>query len=111
MLTDVIIVFYSFFFFKQKTAYEMRISDWSSDVCSSDLLFAVAVVDEDGDDSHVRHFLRGIDLSGQDHAFRHAMAQFSGKDGIGAHSREQPEQHFGKAEASAAFGHHDVYTN
>src|SRR3546814_20902293 len=28
---------YYFFFFKQKTAYEMRISDWSSDVCSSDL--------------------------------------------------------------------------
>src|SRR3546814_5676900 len=33
-----------FFFFKQKTAYEMRISDWSSDVCSSDLaLQALAV--------------------------------------------------------------------
>src|SRR3546814_10564428 len=30
-------VFLFFFFFKQKTAYEMRISDWSSDVCSSDL--------------------------------------------------------------------------
>src|SRR3546814_6214273 len=29
-----------FFFFKQKTAYEMRISDWSSDVCSSDLVAA-----------------------------------------------------------------------
>src|SRR3546814_5707987 len=29
-----------FFFFKQKTAYEMRISDWSSDVCSSDLMRA-----------------------------------------------------------------------
>src|SRR3546814_6477603 len=29
-----------FFFFKQKTAYEMRISDWSSDVCSSDLLLS-----------------------------------------------------------------------
>src|SRR3546814_11610125 len=29
--------FVFFFFFKQKTAYEMRISDWSSDVCSSDL--------------------------------------------------------------------------
>src|SRR3546814_15361417 len=28
----------SFLFFKQKTAYEMRISDWSSDVCSSDLI-------------------------------------------------------------------------
>src|SRR3546814_7676132 len=34
------------FFFKQKTAYEMRISDWSSDVCSSDLL----AVSGDGDD-------------------------------------------------------------
>src|SRR3546814_6773177 len=31
---DVVMLF---FFFKQKTAYEMRISDWSSDVCSSDL--------------------------------------------------------------------------
>src|SRR3546814_5583178 len=31
-------VYFCFFFFKQKTAYEMRISDWSSDVCSSDLL-------------------------------------------------------------------------
>src|SRR3546814_5943278 len=31
-----------FFFFKQKTAYEMRISDWSSDVCSSDLAAAAA---------------------------------------------------------------------
>src|SRR3546814_1311196 len=30
-------VYVWFFFFKQKTAYEMRISDWSSDVCSSDL--------------------------------------------------------------------------
>src|SRR3546814_3742307 len=34
---------YSFFFFKQKTAYEVRISDWSSDVCSSDLLPHVVV--------------------------------------------------------------------
>src|SRR3546814_7850187 len=33
---------FSFFFFKQKTAYEMRISDWSSDVCSSDLLNGIA---------------------------------------------------------------------
>src|SRR3546814_5658868 len=30
-----------FFFFKQKTAYEMRISDWSSDVCSSDLVCSI----------------------------------------------------------------------
>src|SRR3546814_1476641 len=33
------------FFFKQKTAYEMRISDWSSDVCSSDLEELVLLVD------------------------------------------------------------------
>src|SRR3546814_7565405 len=33
----IISLFFRFFFFKQKTAYEMRISDWSSDVCSSDL--------------------------------------------------------------------------
>src|SRR3546814_15407426 len=34
----VCVCFFVFLFFKQKTAYEMRISDWSSDVCSSDLL-------------------------------------------------------------------------
>src|SRR3546814_8572502 len=41
---QVIDVFYLivFFFFKQKTAYEMRISDWSSDVCSSDLLTSLS---------------------------------------------------------------------
>src|SRR3546814_10735208 len=33
----IMICMFIFFFFKQKTAYEMRISDWSSDVCSSDL--------------------------------------------------------------------------
>src|SRR3546814_2528849 len=37
MMMCVRIMFVFFFFFKQKTAYEMRISDWSSDVCSSDL--------------------------------------------------------------------------
>src|SRR3546814_6667266 len=35
-----------FFFFKQKTAYEMRISDWSSDVCSSDLAGVAGVAFE-----------------------------------------------------------------
>src|SRR3546814_10460949 len=41
-----IVWFWSFFFFKQKTAYEMRISDWSSDVCSSDLATQDAPVHE-----------------------------------------------------------------
>src|SRR3546814_1249803 len=38
MWCDVSLIWFLFFFFKQKTAYEMRISDWSSDVCSSDLV-------------------------------------------------------------------------
>src|SRR3546814_8131686 len=37
------VYFVCFFFFKQKTAYEMRISDWSSDVCSSDLSASAAI--------------------------------------------------------------------
>src|SRR3546814_5998711 len=36
------------FFFKQKTAYEMRISDWSSDVCSSDLIHDLLPAGNDG---------------------------------------------------------------
>src|SRR3546814_2333196 len=38
MSSSALLYSFSFFFFKQKTAYGMRISDWSSDVCSSDLL-------------------------------------------------------------------------
>src|SRR3546814_8574177 len=37
MRCAILVFHFCFFFFKQKTAYEMRISDWSSDVCSSDL--------------------------------------------------------------------------
>src|SRR3546814_2865313 len=53
----------TFFFFKQKTAYEMRISDWSSDVCSSDLHENIAATVQVGQagaapgkiDRHVAH--------------------------------------------------------
>src|SRR3546814_1310695 len=38
LILDLYSVFIFFFFCKQKTAYDMRISDWSSDVCSSDLV-------------------------------------------------------------------------
>src|SRR3546814_11131605 len=51
-LVDVLYSYF-FFFFKQKTAYEMRISDWSSDVCSSDLS-----IDRCGPDGIVRFSLR-----------------------------------------------------
>src|SRR3546814_14701136 len=50
---------WNYFFFKQKTAYEMRISDWSSDVCSSDLRAAQP------DDRFLAHMRRGdiLDLA------------------------------------------------
>src|SRR3546814_8281231 len=44
MLMCFLCLFSFFVFFKQKTAYEMRISDWSSDVCSSDLQMTANVV-------------------------------------------------------------------
>src|SRR3546814_18743684 len=50
-----------FFFFKQKTAYEMRISDWSSDVCSSDLGQILALVEGHG----------GQDIVGVPRCLRH----------------------------------------
>src|SRR3546814_2441959 len=51
-LSLIVLIF--IFFFKQKTAYEMRISDWSSDVCSSDLLDALSVRREDFLEAHKR---------------------------------------------------------
>src|SRR3546814_5914761 len=53
-----------FFFFKQKTAYEMRISDWSSDVCSSDLQAPALIV------GHVA----GTDLPSAQILIRHAQS-------------------------------------
>src|SRR3546814_8765952 len=71
---------FCFFFFKQKTAYELRISDWSSDVCSSDLMLRLGCVGQHlvtdaavgdivfpqtkmvGDDSRHRRDAVGVDL-------------------------------------------------
>src|SRR3546814_7005265 len=50
-----------FFFFKQKTAYEMRISDWSSDVCSSDLLQVHGVEDHAARSAQAAHLRRAAD--------------------------------------------------
>src|SRR3546814_6512351 len=72
MLCDLFCCFcmVCFFFFKQKTAYEMRISDWSSDVCSSDLPGADVLGCALGSEirrtgSHIRH-QRGQYLDGGD---------------------------------------------
>src|SRR3546814_4172544 len=56
-------LFVCFFFFKQKTAYEMRISDWSSDVCSSDLR-------DDGFLGHVGPIWERVDEEGVTLAFQ-----------------------------------------
>src|SRR3546814_356440 len=54
----------SFFFFKQKTAYEMRISDWSSDVCSSDLGIpiteALTTIGDESTDVAIRRAISGM---------------------------------------------------
>src|SRR3546814_9158094 len=52
--------FMFFFFFKQKTAYEMRISDWSSDVCSSDLAAQAIPLGLARADELVDHHLRAV---------------------------------------------------
>src|SRR3546814_8484155 len=65
MYTCSFILFLLFFFFKQKTAYEMRISDWSSDMCSSDLggrAFLAAGADAFGPVADHARQLRGLDL-------------------------------------------------
>src|SRR3546814_15388298 len=56
-----------FFFFKQKTAYEMRISDWSSDVCSSDLIalsFSVVVATIVAHGFSISHVARWLGVTG-----------------------------------------------
>src|SRR3546814_10873826 len=82
---DVLLVlglFCCFFFFKQKTAYEMRISDWSSDVCSSDLI---------GEGPHLGHIVAGATLR-----------QYR-DEGLGKGSfSEQPAQEIGDLEIGRA---------
>src|SRR3546814_7832202 len=66
-----------FFFFKQKTAYEMRISDWSSDVCSSDL--------EDQDALAPGHKGGGLGLAGARRAGFELLAAIArGDEPLGA---------------------------
>src|SRR3546814_12983187 len=82
-------VFLCFFFFKQKTAYEMRISDWSSDVCSSDLFDSVNCVCDT--------------LIADARAYTHAFGLQIGLQ-RGAHFRV----HFGEQAAAATDG--NLYT-
>src|SRR3546814_5655983 len=71
------------FFFKQKTAYEMRISDWSSDVCSSDHIGTI-----------IENCSRGISLYPGDVIAHHVTAFFA-NDGK-AHANRTEERSVGK---------------
>src|SRR3546814_6996723 len=69
----------SFFFFKHKTAYELRISDWSSDVCSSDLEIleiGIARIDED----------RAADRVAPEHGALRPLQNFDARDHRGIES-------------------------
>src|SRR3546814_1580545 len=85
----VLSVFLSFFFFKQKTAYEMRISDWSSDVCSSDLprLLRIAEAAVHGEVAESLGERRPA-LERQDDAAHTAVAVVAGTDLGLVHARE-----------------------
>src|SRR3546814_4006616 len=63
-----------FFFFKQKTAYEMRISDWSSDVCSSDLIVVL-----EHPLTRIDYIKRVIGLPGDTIALRNGELSINGK--------------------------------
>src|SRR3546814_6567426 len=69
-----------FFFFKQKTAYAMRISDWSSDVCSSDLAARIAAVDRSvGLDEVIVAAEFGGAMHRRDDSRRHLLADQLGR--------------------------------
>src|SRR3546814_15745323 len=92
-----------FFFFKQKTAYEMRISYWSSDVCSSDLHFTqISPVDKPGfaDGCGVDEEIRTHAMLGQ-HRQRDPMiaqvAVIKGDDRTNALGRAEPVTRTGAA--------------
>src|SRR3546814_3206817 len=82
-----------FFFFKQKTAYEMRISDWSSDVCSSDLKAAGLSAD------HHRHaaILQGLEELRDQRIAEHEARAPRMADAVCQVARDQPQAKIGRA--------------
>src|SRR3546814_1874986 len=75
-----------FFFFKQKTAYEMRISDWSSDVCSSDLAAHAGIKDR----------LHATTAKGAVAAMARGLAHDLAADGITVNCLRSEERRVGK---------------
>src|SRR3546814_13126629 len=94
-----LIIFWCFFF-KQKTAYEMRISDWSSDVCSSDLDVIFHKMTEEDWDSVIQVHLKGS-FNVARNAADHFRAQESGSF-VHFTSTSGLIGNFGQANSSAA---------
>src|SRR3546814_4667953 len=103
-----------FFFFKQKTAYEMRISDWSSDVCSSDLPLArlprddpwtrhrlAARFDRAGPSSHASLWSRPLAAPAGRPRVARTRRKHSRRDGV-ARDRAVPAPHHGRASPPVA---------
>src|SRR3546814_7883867 len=82
MFYCLFLIFLLFFFFKQKTAYEMRISDWSSDVCSSDLPEAMASLGVNPQQNRLLPSVCGLQGGGEFQRMRrhHAVVSISGGD-------------------------------
>src|SRR3546814_10857488 len=76
-----------FFFFKQKTAYELRISDWSSDVCSSDL---EAITGQRADHGGALRDLARLDVAQR-------TAQRCGRRRLAEHAFIRGQQQIGRA--------------
>src|SRR3546814_6374853 len=83
-----------FFVFKQKTAYEMLIIDWSSDVCSSDLMIAgmVRVMDQEssGVNIHYRACEYKFAPATRLGVARHRVSSRSGVDGVSDRGKQPP---------------------
>src|SRR3546814_18560005 len=95
------VVLFLVFFFKQKTAYEMRISDWSSDVCSSDLEDAAERLAAD----HQRMFRRAgaQHRVGDRHGVEEARADRGDVEGDAVRNAEQ-RLHLGGARRKRIIG-------
>src|SRR3546814_11785601 len=98
---------YAFFFFKQKTAYEMRISDWSSDVCSSDLLGRVGIGEGHRQADAIGGLRQRVAVAEYDDvgvmgAVHRAGAQFRPDAGRFARDQREPGAH--RSAAAAARG-------
>src|SRR3546814_371904 len=108
------------FFFKQKTAYEMRISDWSSDVCSSDLGH-----DGQAEEKNARDFARGEgeeeharqrQAPGDDHHIRSLPPQRASGQAVAYHPRqsapdEAADRYRAARDESASRGEHGEFTD